>query len=58
VTRVFAAQRHVPASLPSHREKDDAYPAIVVIGDVRVIRCKDELQWIVQRKQGREWNAK
>ena len=48
----------VPASLVSHREADDSYPGIVMISDkVRVVNCKDDMQWIVQRRSGDQWRA-
>ena len=31
------------------RESDDDYPSIARSGRWRVIRCKDDIQWIVQR---------
>jgi hypothetical protein len=36
---------------PCIRERDDAYPSIIRVGDVRVIECRDRLQWIWQRRQ-------
>jgi hypothetical protein len=37
-------------------ERDDAYPCIVRVGDVRVIECRDRLQWIWQRRRkGGTW---
>ena len=36
---------------PCVRERDDAYPSIVRVGDVRVIECRERLQWIWQRRQ-------
>jgi hypothetical protein len=33
------------------RERDDAYPHIVRAGDLRVIECRDALQWILQRRR-------
>ena len=48
----------IPASLISHRETDSNYPVLVQVSDkVRVINCKDNLQWIVQRKQGQQWQG-
>jgi hypothetical protein len=45
-------QHHVPASHASHRERDDAYPVIAQIdAKTRVINCKDDMQWIVQRRR-------
>lgn len=40
-----------PASLPA--ETANHYPAIVYLSDrVRVINCRQNMQWIVQRDQG------
>jgi hypothetical protein len=37
-------------------ERDEAYPSIVQDGDLRVIECKDALQWILQRRRkGGAW---
>jgi hypothetical protein len=41
-----------------NRETDDAYPCIARISDdTRVIDCKDSIQWIVQRRRGKEWRG-
>ena len=43
------ARIHVPEALTSHRERDEGYPAVVRLSDtVRVIDCKDGIQWILQ----------
>lgn len=35
----------------SHRERDDTYRDVILErGDWRVIRCKDRIQWIVQKR--------
>ena len=45
------------------REKDDLYPFIslqwVDYSDtpMRIIECKDRIQWIVQRRTGGEWRS-
>ena len=46
----------------SHRERDDAYFRLIYAkGDWRVIACKDNLQWIIQRAEKRrgqrEWTG-
>jgi hypothetical protein len=42
----------------SHREKDGGYPVVLQIGDeLRVISCKDDLQWIVQSRYGAQWRV-
>ncbi len=40
---------------PSYRESDDDYGCIVTrLGDAgRVIVCRDDLQWILQRRDGK-----
>jgi hypothetical protein len=52
----FAAPLHLPEALNSHRESDDAYPAVVQLdAKTRVINCRDNIQWILQRKRGDQW---
>ena len=43
-----------PLTGPSHRESDDNYARVVAhLGDSwRVIVCRDDLQWILQRRDG------
>jgi len=36
-------------------EEDDSYPCLVRFGDRRVIVCKDDWQWILQRFDGKRW---
>jgi len=51
-----AAGRGVPA--PSHRESDLTYPSLATLSDKwRVINCKDDIQWIVQRREGQHWRG-
>jgi hypothetical protein len=39
--------------ISSHRERDDAYPTICRVTDkIRVIGCKDALQWVIQYRKG------
>jgi hypothetical protein len=43
---------------PSHRESDDTYRALAKLSAKwRVINCKDDLQWIVQRGGGQHWRG-
>ena len=35
------------------RETDDEYPSIARSGRWRIIRCRDDIQWIVQRDERR-----
>ena len=39
---------------PSHRERDDSYAGVVAVLNVgwRVVVCRDNLQWILQRRDG------
>lgn len=45
-----------PLAGPSYRESDDDYAYIVTrLGDAgRVIVCRDDLQWILQRRDGKK----
>jgi hypothetical protein len=53
----YPASPQVPfaahAALSARRvwDRDDAYPSIVRVGAVRVIECKDAIQWIWQRRR-------
>jgi hypothetical protein len=52
------ARIHVPELLTSHRERDEDYPTVVRLCDtVRVIECKDGIQWILQRRSGDQWKG-
>ena len=52
------AQRGLQTPLNSHRETDATYPVVVRVSDkVRVINCKDDLQWIVQKRDGGHWKG-
>ena len=47
----------VPAR-QSRREKDEAYPCIARLNARwRVICCRDDLQWILQRLDGDQWRG-
>jgi hypothetical protein len=50
---------YTPARLRSHRENDDAYsPVVARLEDrVRVIECKDDMQWILQVLRGEQWQG-
>ncbi len=39
--------------MTSNRESADGYPSIARSGRWRVIRCKDDIQWILQRDRRR-----
>jgi hypothetical protein len=43
-----------------HWERDDDYPYVVLrIGaDWRIIGCRDDIQWIVQRRAGSTWRSR
>ena len=52
-----AALIAVPAR-QSRREKDEAYPYIAQLNARwRVISCRDDLQWILQRLDGDQWRG-
>jgi len=58
VEKLPEAPTAVPGRHRSHRETDDAYPTIVVVTNrVRVINCKDDLQWVVQKAHGDKWEG-
>jgi hypothetical protein len=53
-----------PAPLPlrtslHHREENDSYPDEVarVTDRLRVINCRDDIQWIVQLRSGEQWKS-
>jgi hypothetical protein len=41
---------------PTASELEESYPSVAQWGDVRVIRCRDDIQWIVQRYSGGRWS--
>jgi len=54
---------HLPTSHISHRERDDAYCGTIVQFNPRwrLILCKDQIQWIIQKKEsshGGFWRSK
>ena len=54
---------HLSTSHISHRERDDAYIGIIVQFSPRwrLILCKDQIQWIIQKKEsshGGVWRSK
>jgi hypothetical protein len=38
-------------------ESDEAYPALVEFDGKRVINCRDDIQWILQRRMPSRWSA-
>ena len=36
-------------------EQDAAWPTIALNGNLRVIECRDSIQWIIQRAGGERW---
>jgi hypothetical protein len=52
------ARIYLPMPQTSHRERDDAYPVVGQLSDtVRVIHCKDGIQWVLQRRRGDQWQG-
>src|SRR5882724_1291746 len=48
----------VPARHNRPHEADEAYPAIAQLNDRwRVINCRDDLQWILQKFEGKRWRG-
>ncbi len=44
--------------LPSHRKRDETYPVLVRLDDnSRIINCRDDMQWILQRRTGPAWRS-
>jgi hypothetical protein len=42
-------------ALSGLRESDDAYTALVEFEGTRVINCRDDIQWILQRRMPSRW---
>jgi len=43
----------------SHNESSNSYSRIVyVLNDIRLIRCRDDLQWITQYHRGGYWRSR
>jgi hypothetical protein len=54
----FAAEIGLCELHTSRREKDDTYPCVAQITPtLRVINCKDGIQWILQGLQGDQWRG-
>ena len=52
----FAAVDPILAPVPARQERSDDYPCIARLNDRwRVIRCADDVQWILQRRKGVLW---
>jgi hypothetical protein len=48
-----------PITVYSRRETDESYQgAISREGDLRIVNCRDDIQWIVQRLSGGQWRNK
>jgi hypothetical protein len=54
----IAPRRHTEAAHARNESADD-YPAVVALIDAktRVISCRANIQWIVQRKNGKGWRG-
>src|SRR5262245_31588284 len=48
-------------AVPARRlglETDESYPAVARLNDRwRVINCRDDLQWILQKRNGDQWHS-
>jgi hypothetical protein len=44
------------AVLSGIKESSDDYPALVEFDGMRVITCRDDLQWILQRRMPSRWH--
>src|SRR5262245_60827998 len=58
----FSAKSSVCGLSPPNKrplESADDYPRVVVMLDAktRVIECADGIQWIIQRRQGKQWRS-
>ena len=48
-----------PITVYSRRETDEGYEGVIVRdGDLRIINCLDDIQWIAQRFTGGQWRNK
>jgi hypothetical protein len=48
-----------PITVYSCRETDESYEGVIAReGDLRIVNCPDDLQWIVQRFSGGQWRNK
>src|SRR4029450_4034180 len=48
-----------PATVYGRQESDESYEGVVCReGDLRIINCRDDIQWIAQRLTGGRWRNK
>jgi hypothetical protein len=48
-----------PITVCSRRETDESYEGVISrAGDLRIVNCPDDIQWIVQRLSGGQWRNK
>jgi hypothetical protein len=48
-----------PITVYSRRETDESYEGVVSReGDLRIVNCRDDIQWIVQWLRGGQWRNK
>jgi hypothetical protein len=48
-----------PITVYSRRETDEGYEGVIVRdGDLRIVNCLDDIQWIAQRFTGGQWRNK
>jgi hypothetical protein len=50
-----APRSAVVGAVSKRSESDDAYPCILRRRRVRVIQCREDIQWIVQVRYGNRW---
>ena len=48
-----------PATVYGRQESDESYEGVISReGDLRIVNCRDDIQWIVQRLTGGRWRNK
>jgi hypothetical protein len=47
-----------PATVYGRQESDESYEGVISReGDLRIVNCRDDLQWIFQRFRGSKWRS-
>jgi hypothetical protein len=48
-----------PATVYGRQESDESYEGVICReGDLRIVNCRDDIQWIAQRLTGGRWRNK